>query len=48
MIFSDDIGKVTKIIQPGELMSMLYTEAQPDVDEFAIGHQVTCIDARRH
>lgn len=40
MVFSDDNGKVTKVVKPGEFVFMLHVEAAPDIEEFAIGHVV--------
>lgn len=39
MVFSDSIGKVTKIIQPNTIEFIMHAEAAPGAEEFARGAQ---------
>ena len=39
MIFSENGGKVTKIVEPGQIEFMIHAEAAPGAEEFAKGAQ---------
>ncbi len=41
MTFSERAGKVTRLIQPGELAYMMDVEALPYADNFALGARVS-------
>jgi len=40
MIYSEVSGKVTKVIEPGQIEFMMHAEAIPGAEEFARGAQV--------
>ena len=46
MVFSEISGKVTKIVQPGQLEFMMHAEATPGAEEFARGAQCTYKEIR--
>lgn len=39
MVFSEASGKVTKVVEPGQLVFFMHAEAAPGAEEFARGSQ---------
>lgn len=39
MVFSEQSGKITKVVEPGAIEFMMHAEATPGAEEFARGAQ---------
>lgn len=39
MVFSEKGGKITKMVEPGQIEFMIHSEAAPGAEEFAKGAQ---------
>ena len=41
MVFSEASGKITKVVEPGQIEFLMHAEATPGADEFARGSVCT-------